>query len=187
MFGHLRHPSDYFCRCFCSTKQRRLDFRCELAHADGAALQRCIAPTTGPTCSCPASIERAARRQPGPRACAFRCRPAQRSRRTARTEGLRRARAYSRRGCYAISATRPVPNKNLELEIEDILCSSAGTAKLRSPWCATRVSATSGEELDHSPDRIVAKDRQHHRGELFPRVGFIVTNMTLPSRSVVRF
>ena len=29
--------------------------------------------------------------------------------------------------------------------------------------------------------------RKHHRGELFPRVGFIVTNMVLPSRSVVRF
>ncbi len=28
---------------------------------------------------------------------------------------------------------------------------------------------------------------EHHLGELFPRVGFIVTNMTLPSRSVVRF
>ena len=28
---------------------------------------------------------------------------------------------------------------------------------------------------------------EHHRGELFPRVGFIVTNMAPPSRSVVRF
>ena len=28
---------------------------------------------------------------------------------------------------------------------------------------------------------------EHPRGELFPRVGFIVTNMALPSRSVVRF
>ena len=28
---------------------------------------------------------------------------------------------------------------------------------------------------------------EHPLGELFPRVGFIVTNMTLPSRSVVRF
>ena len=37
-----------------------------------------------------------------------------------------------------------------------------------------------------TPRRIVAKV-EHHRGELFPRVGFIVTNMTLPSRSVVRF
>jgi len=28
---------------------------------------------------------------------------------------------------------------------------------------------------------------EHHQGELFPRVGFIVTNRTLPSRAVVRF
>ena len=28
---------------------------------------------------------------------------------------------------------------------------------------------------------------EHHQGELFPRVGFIVTNMSLPSHSVVRF
>ena len=34
--------------------------------------------------------------------------------------------------------------------------------------------------------RVVAKV-EHHLGELFPRVGFIVTNMTLPSRAVVRF
>ena len=34
--------------------------------------------------------------------------------------------------------------------------------------------------------RVVAKV-EHHTGELFPRVGFIVTNLTLPSRAVVRF
>ena len=28
---------------------------------------------------------------------------------------------------------------------------------------------------------------EHHLGELFPRVGFFVTNLTLPSRAVVRF
>ena len=28
---------------------------------------------------------------------------------------------------------------------------------------------------------------EHHAGELFPRVGFIVTNLSLPSRAVVRF
>jgi hypothetical protein len=28
---------------------------------------------------------------------------------------------------------------------------------------------------------------EHHLGELFPRVGFLVTNMSLPSRSLVRF
>jgi len=36
------------------------------------------------------------------------------------------------------------------------------------------------------PRRIVAKV-EHHAGELFPRVGFIVTNLGLPSRAVVRF
>ena len=34
--------------------------------------------------------------------------------------------------------------------------------------------------------RVVAKV-EHHQGELFPRVGFVVTSMSLPSRSVVRF
>jgi hypothetical protein len=28
---------------------------------------------------------------------------------------------------------------------------------------------------------------EHHVGELFPRVGFIVTNLLLPNRAVVRF
>lgn len=37
-----------------------------------------------------------------------------------------------------------------------------------------------------TPRRIVAKV-EHHLGELFPRVGFIVTNLRLPSRAVVRF
>jgi len=34
--------------------------------------------------------------------------------------------------------------------------------------------------------RVVGKV-EHHAGELFPRIGFIVTNLTLPSRAVVRF
>jgi hypothetical protein len=34
--------------------------------------------------------------------------------------------------------------------------------------------------------RVVAKV-EFHFGELFPRVGFIATNLTLPSRAVVRF
>ena len=37
-----------------------------------------------------------------------------------------------------------------------------------------------------TPRRVVAK-AEHHSGELFPRVGFIVTNLTLPNRAVVRF
>jgi Transposase DDE domain group 1 len=34
--------------------------------------------------------------------------------------------------------------------------------------------------------RVVAKV-EHHAGELFPRVGFIMAKLTLPSRAVVRF
>jgi len=34
--------------------------------------------------------------------------------------------------------------------------------------------------------RVVAKV-EHHPGDLYPRVGFIVTNLTLPSQAVVRF
>jgi len=34
--------------------------------------------------------------------------------------------------------------------------------------------------------RVVAKV-EHHLGELFPRVGFLVSNLTLPSRALVRF
>ena len=37
-----------------------------------------------------------------------------------------------------------------------------------------------------TPRRIVAKV-EHHVGELFPRVGFIVTNLPLSNRAVVRF
>jgi hypothetical protein len=38
----------------------------------------------------------------------------------------------------------------------------------------------------HQPRRVVAKI-EWHRGELFPRVGFIVTNLTWRSKRVVRF
>ena len=36
------------------------------------------------------------------------------------------------------------------------------------------------------PRRIVAKV-EHHLSELLPRVGFIVTNLSLSSRAIVRF
>jgi hypothetical protein len=37
-----------------------------------------------------------------------------------------------------------------------------------------------------SARRVVAKV-EHHQGEMFPRVGFIVTSLSSPSRAVVRF
>ena len=70
------------------------------------------------------------------------------------------------------------------LEIEDILFRPPGR-----PSCKPVVRYKSFRYQAKSwttPRRIVAKV-EHHRGELFPRVGFIVTNMVLPSRSVVRF
>ena len=91
-------------------------------------------------------------------------------------EGLER-----RDVAYAI---RMPANKNLELAVEDILFRPPGR-----PSCKPLVRYKSFRYQAKSwttARRIVAKV-EHHRGELFPRVGFIVTNMTLPSRSVVRF
>ena len=81
-------------------------------------------------------------------------------------------------------AIRMPANKSLELDIEDILFRPPGRPS-RKPlvrYKSFRYQAKSWT----TPSRLVAKV-EHHRGELFPRVGFIVTNMTLPSRSVVRF
>ncbi len=75
-------------------------------------------------------------------------------------------------------------NKNLELEIEDIL--------FRPPDRPSRKPLVRYKSFQYQaaswsqPRRIVAKV-EHHQGELFPRPGFIVTNMTLPSHSLVRF
>ncbi len=75
-------------------------------------------------------------------------------------------------------------NKNLELEIEDILFRPPGRPSLKPlvRYKSFRYQAASWSK----PRRVVAKV-EHHQGELFPRVGFIVTSMRLPSRSLVRF
>ncbi len=81
-------------------------------------------------------------------------------------------------------AIRIPANKSLELEIEDILFRPRGRPS-RKPlvrYKSFRYQAKSWA----TPRRIVAKV-EHHPGELFPRVGFIVTNLRLPSRAVVRF
>ena len=81
-------------------------------------------------------------------------------------------------------AIRIPANRSLELEIEDILFRPPGRPG-RKPlvrYKSFRYQAESWKK----PRRVVAKV-EHHQGELFPRVGFIVTNMSLPSRSVVRF
>ena len=90
--------------------------------------------------------------------------------------------ALEQRGVdYAI---RMPANKSLELKIEKILFRPPGR-----PSCKPLVRYKSFRYQAKSwttPRRIVAKV-EHQRGELFPRVGCIVTNLALPSRSVVRF
>jgi hypothetical protein len=81
-------------------------------------------------------------------------------------------------------AIRIPANKTLELEIEDILFRTPGRPS-RKPvvrYKSFRYQADSWT----TPRRVVAKV-EHHAGDLFPRVGFIVTNLQLPSRAVVRF
>ncbi len=75
-------------------------------------------------------------------------------------------------------------NKNLELEIEDILFRPPGrpSAKPLVRYKSFRYQAASWSK----PRRIVAKV-ELHPGELFARPGFLVTNKALPSRSVVCF
>ena len=82
-------------------------------------------------------------------------------------------------------AIRMPANKSLELEIEDILFRPPGRPSLQALG-ALQIFHYQAKSWT-TPRRIVAKVFEHHRGELFPRVGFIVTNMVLPSRSVVRF
>ena len=69
-------------------------------------------------------------------------------------------------------------NKKLEWEIADILFRPPGrpSAKPLVRYKSFRYQAESWSK----PRRIVAKV-EHHLGELFARVGFIVTNMSLPS------
>ena len=70
-------------------------------------------------------------------------------------------------------------NKSLELEIEDILFRPPGrpNAKPLVRYKSFRYQVESWSKAR----RVVAKV-EHHQGELFPRVGFVVTSMTLPHR-----
>ena len=81
-------------------------------------------------------------------------------------------------------AIRIPANKSLELATEDILFQPPGRPG-RKPLVRYKSFRYQAESWS-KPRCIVAKV-EHHLGELFPRVGFIVTSMSLPSRSVVRF
>ncbi len=90
--------------------------------------------------------------------------------------------ALERRGVgYAI---RLPANEVLERAIENLLARPRGRPS-HAPLVRYRSFQYQAASWDR-PRRVIAKV-EHHLGELFPRVGFIVTTLTGTSRAVVRF
>jgi hypothetical protein len=81
-------------------------------------------------------------------------------------------------------AIRISANENLERDIAELLTRLVGRPRHKPVvwYKGFLYRATSW----NTARRVVAKV-EHHAGELFPRIGFVVTNLTLPSRAVVRF
>ncbi len=90
--------------------------------------------------------------------------------------------ALERRGvAYAI---RLPANQVLERAIEDLLTRPRGRPS-HAPLVRYRSIQYQAASWDR-PRRVLAKV-EHHLGELFPRVGFLVTTLTGTHRAVVRF
>ena len=86
---------------------------------------------------------------------------------------------------HAVAYAIRIPaNENLEWEIAELLVRPPGRPRQKPLVRYKSFWYQAGSWTQ--PRRIVAKV-EHHAGELFPRVGFIVTNLHLPSRAVVRF
>jgi Transposase DDE domain group 1 len=81
-------------------------------------------------------------------------------------------------------AIRLPANANLERDIAELLTRPVGRPSHKPVvwYKSVRYQAARWK----TARRVVAKV-EHPQGELFPRVGFIVTNLILPSRAVVRF
>jgi len=81
-------------------------------------------------------------------------------------------------------AIRIPANENLERDVAELLPRPVGRPSVKPlvEYKGFLYQAASWGKAR----RVVAKV-EHPQGELFPRVGFIVTSMTLPSRAVVRF
>ncbi len=76
------------------------------------------------------------------------------------------------------------PSESLEREVAEILFRPPGRPSHKPLVRYKSFTYQAGSWT--KPRRIVA-NVEHYPGELFPRVGFIVTNLSLPSRAVVRF
>jgi hypothetical protein len=81
-------------------------------------------------------------------------------------------------------AIRLPANENLERDIEELLMRPVGWPS-HSP--VVRYKGFLHRAASGSTARRVVAKVEFHAGELFPCVGFIVTNLKLPSRAVVRF
>jgi hypothetical protein len=81
-------------------------------------------------------------------------------------------------------AIRIPANDNLQRDVEELSKRPRGRPS-KKPLVEYKSFLYQAESWK-TARRVVARV-EHHTGELFPRIGFIVTNLTLPSRAVVRF
>ena len=81
-------------------------------------------------------------------------------------------------------AIRIPANENLERDIEELLTRPVGRPSQRP---VVHYKGFLYQAATWSTARRVVAKVEFHAGELFPRVGFIVTNLELPSRAVVGF
>jgi hypothetical protein len=81
-------------------------------------------------------------------------------------------------------AIRIPANENLERDVAELLLRPVGRPSHKpTVWYKSFLYKAASWTTAR---RVVAKV-EHHAGELFPRIGFIVTNLETPSRAVVRF
>jgi len=86
--------------------------------------------------------------------------------------------------CGVTYAIRIPANDSLERDIAELLTRPVGRPSHKPVvWYKDFLYQAASWKTAR---RVVAKV-EFHFGELFPRVGFIVTNLSLPSRAVVRF
>ena len=81
-------------------------------------------------------------------------------------------------------AIRIPANENLERDIAELLTRPVGRPSHKP---VVRYKGFLYQAASWKTARRVVAKVEFHFGELFPRVGFIVTNLSLPSRAVVRF
>lgn len=98
--------------------------------------------------------------------------------------------AFAKPGIYQALEERGVKyairlpaNENLERDIEELLTRPVGRPSQKP---VVRYKGFLYQAASWTTARRVVAKVEFHAGELFPRVGFIVTNLELPSRAVVR-